>query len=587
MFVVCAKVAFCLILLAAPLRAAQPRVVISEFMAENNGFLRDSFNNASDWLELQNLTGSPVSLDGWSLSDNSSQPAKWVLPAVVLPPWGTRLVWASGANLREPDGELHTSFALSKNGEFLGLFDPDRVLVHGYAPVFPAQYENVSYGLAITVATNSEALVSNGSPARAWSPSDDALGAAWRLPDFPDAEWASGALPAGFGTKNPSWLAEVSFNLQPFALGKPGVFLRAPFVLEDAGAVQALSLAATYDDGAALFLNGAPACSFNAPPYEGLSWSSYAASILTDPASQPDSSLGALTHALVSGANVLAVHLLNCNATSSDLFFKATLTATLKRMSATNPPSFLTAPTPGALNGGELTQRLPQRVTFSRPSGILTGPFTLTLAGSLPGQTIRYTADGADPSTTNSSLYGAPLVVSGSVHVRARVFDALGRSGETASATYTFAAGDDTTRAFATALPTRSTGNPSTSNQYAVAAAHASVAYPRPCHGTPIQKPRCSSRPAFRLTTPISRPGACFVRMVQYQASPRATAGSATSRRNASAPSGGYGHGTTVAMYRTISHLGNSAWTCAASESSSGRSTRRRVSSVGTAIHPS
>ena len=439
--------------LAAHACSAAPPVIISEFMAENNGFLYDSFNKASDWIELQNTTGRPVNLEGWSLTDSSSQPAKWIFPAVVLPPWGTRLVWASNANLRDPAGELHTNFALSKSGEYLGLYDAQGSLVHDYAPVFPAQYENVSFGHALSVTTNSCTLVSNASPARAFSPANDALGTAWRLPAFDDSGWAAGSLPAGYGTKNPSWLPEVRFNLQSMAYGRPCAYLRAAFELPDGGAVQSLALELTYDDGAAVFLNGVHACSVNAPPYATLTCTNYSASILTDPATLPPTDLGALTNALADGTNLLAVHLLNCNASSSDLFLKASLTAMVKAMSAASAPAYLFSATPGAPNGDESTQRLPQKVLYSVPSGIFTSPFTLDLTGNQAGQSIRYTTNGADPALTNSTLYTAPLALTSSAHLRARVFDALGRCGEAATAQYTFCVTNAATLAFSTSLP--------------------------------------------------------------------------------------------------------------------------------------
>src|SRR5207245_1369024 len=47
------------------------------------------------------------------------------------------------------------------------------------------------------------------------------------------------------------------------------------------------------------------------------------------------------------------------------------------------------------------------------------------------------------------------------------------------------------------------------------------------------------------------------------------------------APSGGYGHGITLAMCRTISQCGKRIWICSASASSSGFSISRAVSRTG------
>jgi hypothetical protein len=432
----------------------QPRVIISEFMAENNGLFFDKFNNASDWLELQNTTGSPIRLANWSLTDNAASPAKWLLPDFTLPPWGVRLIWASSANLRDPAGELHTNFALSKSGEYLGLYDDAGALVHDYGVKFPAQYENIACGYGLEFATNETVLVSNAAPARAFCPADDSLGSLWRLRGFDDSSWTNGALPAGYATKTPSpaWLAEVNFSLQSLAYGKPGAYLRIPFELPSAAAVQALAFEMSYDDGAAAFINGAYACGANTHAPDTLSRTNYAPVILGDPSSLALTDCTAATNALADGTNVLAVHLMNCNASSSDLFLKPRLVSIQRAMVVTNEPTFLLAATPGVMNGGLGAQRLPQTVAYSVAPGIYTTNITVALSGSLPGQTIRFTSDGAEP-TAASLLYTNPLAVAGSACLRARVFDAAGRSGETASAPYTFAATNAATLAFSTALP--------------------------------------------------------------------------------------------------------------------------------------
>ena len=68
--------------------APLPGVMISEFMAANSGnqanSLHDELGNSPDWIELYNGGDTPVSLLGWSLTDDVTKPAKWVFPASVL-----------------------------------------------------------------------------------------------------------------------------------------------------------------------------------------------------------------------------------------------------------------------------------------------------------------------------------------------------------------------------------------------------------------------------------------------------------------------------------------------------------------------
>lgn len=443
------------LVLAAQSGLAQPCVIISEFMADNNGLFYDSFGNSSDWLELQNTTGAPVNLSGWSLTDTASDTDKWLVPALTLPPWGTRLIWASTADLRDPAGELHANFALSKNGEYLGLYDDTGALVHDYGVTFPAQYENIAYGYGLEFETNETVIVSNTSPVRAFCPTNDALGTLWRQRAFDDSAWANGLFPVGYGTKlpSPAWLPEVNLNLQSIAYNKPGVYLRAAFDLPSAAAIQSLAFEMTYDDGAAAFINGAYACGANTHPYETLSRTNYAPVILGDPSTLALTDITAVTNVLADGANVLAVHLMNCNASSSDLFLKPRLVSITRSMVVTNEPAFLISATPGVLNSGLSSQRLPQTVSYSASPGIYTTNFTVALAGTLPGQTIRYTTNGAEPGAATGTLYAEPFAVTNSAHLRARVFDAAGRSGETATAHYTFASTDPATLAFATSMP--------------------------------------------------------------------------------------------------------------------------------------
>jgi len=126
-------------------------VVIREVCADNRTSLADEDGDASDWLELYNGTGTAVDLSGWSLTDRAAQPRMWVFPPRTLPHGRRLVVFASGKDAVKrpaygPDSELHTSFSLSKAGEFLGLADPAGVTVDAFSPAFPAQVEDISYG---------------------------------------------------------------------------------------------------------------------------------------------------------------------------------------------------------------------------------------------------------------------------------------------------------------------------------------------------------------------------------------------------------------------------------------------------------
>lgn len=134
--------------LVALARSPRAEPVISEFLASNALTLADDTGTYADWIEIHNPDPLPVNLAGWHLTDTARDLAQWTFPAVVLPPGGYLLVWASGRDRREPGRPLHTNFELSKKGEYLALVKPDGVTVTAeFAPVFPAQSEDLSYGL--------------------------------------------------------------------------------------------------------------------------------------------------------------------------------------------------------------------------------------------------------------------------------------------------------------------------------------------------------------------------------------------------------------------------------------------------------
>lgn len=124
-------------------------VMISEFLSANSGdlpnSLHDELGKSPDWVELYNAGNKAVNLQGWSLTDDASAPTKWVFPGVSLPAKGFLVVFASGRDTNV-NGTLHTNFKLSSNPGFLGLYNPGGVLISGFAPTYPAQQTDVSYG---------------------------------------------------------------------------------------------------------------------------------------------------------------------------------------------------------------------------------------------------------------------------------------------------------------------------------------------------------------------------------------------------------------------------------------------------------
>ena len=123
-------------------------VSINEWMAENTGFITDpGTGKYDDWFELYNPSDTPAELGGYYLTDTLSDPFQYQIPAGYrVPPRSYLLVWAdskpSANNTNSPD--LHVNFKLSKDGEAIGLFTPEGVLLD--AVTFGLQTANATEG---------------------------------------------------------------------------------------------------------------------------------------------------------------------------------------------------------------------------------------------------------------------------------------------------------------------------------------------------------------------------------------------------------------------------------------------------------
>ncbi|HAB16647.1 MAG TPA: CotH kinase family protein [Verrucomicrobiota bacterium] len=100
-------------------------LVLNEIVSLNAESLKDEDGDSPDWIELFNGRDKAVPLAGWGLSDNPDRPFRWMFPAVTMPPRSYLVVFASGKDRRVPGVNLHTSFQLQSDGEFIVLTEPD------------------------------------------------------------------------------------------------------------------------------------------------------------------------------------------------------------------------------------------------------------------------------------------------------------------------------------------------------------------------------------------------------------------------------------------------------------------------------
>jgi hypothetical protein len=115
------------ILLKTPGEAAGG-VVLNELMAANSHTFPDPAGEYDDWIELYNAGEAALPLGGLYLSDKRDRLTKWRFARtdLILPPGASLIVWCDE---QQEQGDLHTNFKLSADGEFIALVDRDGVTI--------------------------------------------------------------------------------------------------------------------------------------------------------------------------------------------------------------------------------------------------------------------------------------------------------------------------------------------------------------------------------------------------------------------------------------------------------------------------
>ncbi|MBX3433669.1 MAG: chitobiase/beta-hexosaminidase C-terminal domain-containing protein [Pirellulales bacterium] len=403
-------------------------VVISEFLASNSGGLRDGDGDSSDWIELFNTTSAPLDLSGFFLTDNSANLSKWAFPAgTTIGSAATLLVFASDKAASPPAGELHTNFKLAAGGEYLALVRPDgTTIVDSFAPNFPPQATNISYGLSMSSMTTT--LVDDASTMRYWPPTFASADAVWMTPAFNDASWSLGTPGIGY-EQNPGSSGDFTSYLDTVVpAGTTSVYARFAFHVGDPAAFSSLRLQMLYDDGFVAYINGLRVASANAPVSPA--WNSQAVGtnradeqVLSD---YVDFDVTSHVSALAAGANVLAIHALNF-AGSSDMLMSPKLVATTAQVDEPIAYGSFAAPTPDAVNGQAFVGVVDD-TKFSVDRGFFTAPFLVDVTTATDGALIVYTTDGSEPTVdasmnvTNGLVYTGPLTIDKTTTLRAAAF---------------------------------------------------------------------------------------------------------------------------------------------------------------------
>lgn len=119
-------------------------VVINEIITSNSNVLTDDDGSYEDWIEIYNPGNIAINLEGYGLTDLTSNPYQWVFPAYWIEPGEHLLIWCSDKNRTDINLPLHTNFKISSGGEEITLTRPDGQIEDFYPSIIIPQ--NYSYG---------------------------------------------------------------------------------------------------------------------------------------------------------------------------------------------------------------------------------------------------------------------------------------------------------------------------------------------------------------------------------------------------------------------------------------------------------
>lgn len=435
---------------------------ITEFMAVADANFSDADGAPSDWIEISNSGAGTASLDGYFLTNNATNLTKWAFPDVEIAAGASLVVFASGKTSPTPaPDELHASFTLDRGGDYLALVAPDgATAVSEFRPVYPEQFEGISYGIGVAGGSTRETLVTRDGEAKYFIATDDSLGDTWKQSptEFDDSEWTSAV--AGFGFETAGGILEpiIATNIgDAMKSVNASGFFRFPFQFDTKEReIILMQLSVHIDDGFVAYLNGVEIGSFRKPL--DLQWNSTA----TRTPSRSDTEtienaividVSAHRAAMRDGENVLAVQGMNSSIGSSDFVIDAELLADIRDTSGGLQHGYFEDPSPGAPNG-TVKNGPPEEVEFSVSSGLFTENFQVELSNATPDSVIRYTTDLSVPTNAianPSHLYTGPIEVTESTQIRTQAFQSGSLDG--AVRTETFLKMSEDVPAFSSNLP--------------------------------------------------------------------------------------------------------------------------------------
>ncbi len=431
-----------IVLLSLNFQQSFGQIVINEISAANSAEIASPDGDFNDWIELYNAGSNTVDLSGYSISDDPSDPLKFLIRSGTIEAGKHQLIFANGND----NGYKVNHWELAVDADddwryYSGSSQPD---------------------------TN------------------------WRNRSFNESVWQRDNGGFGFGDGDDNTTISQT----------KAVFFRRTFTVNDPSDIVCAVLNMDYDDGFIAYLNGVEIgrSKMGSPlrRYGNDVYSSGSHEALMYRGLDPEYfyvSPQKLADLLVPGNNVLAVQVHNETSGSNDLTAKAYLAFGMKNSgvqysnvhswfehdnydiyeasfkldrhgedvylydnsgslidhqsyanmqednSAGRKPDgggwgIFSNPTPGSSNNGStLYNNYCPKPVFSHPAGFYTSNISLAITSPLSGATIRYTTDGTDPSSS-SSVWNNNLSINSTKVVKARIYKSGYLPGDIVTNTY-------------------------------------------------------------------------------------------------------------------------------------------------------
>ena len=172
-----------------------------------------------------------------------------------------------------------------------------------------------------TAVTGSSALLASGATARYLVPADASVEGTWFGANFDDSGWSTAATGIGYdesGDYQSLFGADGDLGNEMNGVNT-SVYVRIPFQVGDASAINGLTLRMKYDDGFVAYLNGTRIAAANEPDTLPFDAGSDGDNPDANAISFENFDVSAFVGCLLDGANVLAIHGLNNGIGSSDM----------------------------------------------------------------------------------------------------------------------------------------------------------------------------------------------------------------------------------------------------------------------------